>query len=199
MTRPWRESNPDHVTLQVPVQDPVEDVCVPQQSLEGIRRSTLLCQGIGNPSSRHGVIAKRVLTRPRDLGMVQITRHRETLTKGVQFLAAPDHRQLFSTHLEDFFMACGMGLSGLDPTGRYDRKPARHRPEAGGARQRPSNSGGSPHCLSSQLLSGVGRFLRKRRCLRCRTARRSVPTCEHETETTNRCETEYGAGMAPCS
>ena len=120
MTRPGRESDPDHVALRVPVQDPMEDVCDPRQSLQGIRRSILLCQGIGNPSSRHGAIAKRVLTRPRGLRMVQITRHRETLTKGFQILAAPDHRQLFSTHLGDFFMACGMGLSGLDPTGLYD-------------------------------------------------------------------------------
>ena len=34
-----------------------------------------------------------------------------------------------------------------------ERQSAPHRPEGAGARQRPSNGGGSPHCLSSQLLA----------------------------------------------
>ena len=83
MTQPGPEYHPDHVALQVHVQDPVEDVCDPQQQLQGIRRSTLLFQVIGKPSSGRVVIAKLVLTGSRDLGMVQISSHRETLAKGV--------------------------------------------------------------------------------------------------------------------
>ena len=97
ITRPGCESDPDHVALQIHVQDPVEDVCDPQQSLQGIRRSTLLCPVVGKPSSGRVVIAELVLTGPRDLGMVKISSHRETLAKGVEFLAAPDHRQILST------------------------------------------------------------------------------------------------------
>lgn len=43
------------------------------------------------------MIAELVFTGPRNLGTVQISSHRETLAKGVEFLAAPDHRQLLST------------------------------------------------------------------------------------------------------
>jgi hypothetical protein len=85
------------------------------------------------------VIAKLVLTGSRDLGMVQISSHRETLAKGVEFLAAPDHRQILSTR------------TVFDPTSQSLRKD---RVPLGVDDLKPSEGTHGEHALLSSVPEG---------------------------------------------